>query len=324
MDTQMPDSTNVDQTTLCNILSLDGGGAKGVYTLGVLHEIEAIAPRPLHQCFDLIYGTSTGSIIAALLACGETVESIRNLYFDLVPKVMGNSSAKGRSKALIDGGKEIFANRDFDSLNTNLGIVALRCDYYRPMIFKNSNLLAQGRRATFLPGFGAPLYQAVIASCSAYPFFQKYFVETKEEGNVPVIDGGFVANDPTLFAITDAVRALGNMPESTRVISIGTGDFPAPEAGFWERLGKRAVSSIFDIELTETIMRSNANALDLVRGFLLAETPCIRINERFNRSTQQTTFLEKDVTKLTSIYSLGRNSFGSDDIETRIRSTFDW
>lgn len=52
----------------CSILALDGGGSKGIYTLGVLKEVEAIAPAPLHKCFDLIYGTSTGSIIGTLLA----------------------------------------------------------------------------------------------------------------------------------------------------------------------------------------------------------------------------------------------------------------
>mgnify|MGYP003113584183 CR=1 FL=1 len=44
------------------ILSLDGGGAKGFYTLGVLHEIERMVGGPLCDRFDLIYGTSTGSL----------------------------------------------------------------------------------------------------------------------------------------------------------------------------------------------------------------------------------------------------------------------
>ena len=45
----------------CCILSLDGGGAKGFYTLGVLREIEGMVKAPLHEKFDLIFGTSTGS-----------------------------------------------------------------------------------------------------------------------------------------------------------------------------------------------------------------------------------------------------------------------
>ena len=62
------------------VLTLDGGGAKGFYTLGVLKEIEAMSGCPLHEKFDLIFGTSTGSIIAALIALGKTVEEILALY----------------------------------------------------------------------------------------------------------------------------------------------------------------------------------------------------------------------------------------------------
>ena len=38
------------------VLSLDGGGAKGFYSLGALHEIEALAGRPLCEAFDLVFG----------------------------------------------------------------------------------------------------------------------------------------------------------------------------------------------------------------------------------------------------------------------------
>ena len=51
----------------CRVLSLDGEGAKGFYTLGVLKEIEAMVGQPICECFDLIFGTSTGGIIAGLL-----------------------------------------------------------------------------------------------------------------------------------------------------------------------------------------------------------------------------------------------------------------
>ena len=62
------------------ILSLDGGGAKGFYTLGVLREIEGMVKSPLHEKFDLIFGTSTGAIIAALLTLGKSVREIGELY----------------------------------------------------------------------------------------------------------------------------------------------------------------------------------------------------------------------------------------------------
>src|SRR5215467_13632857 len=62
------------------ILSLDGGGAKGIYTLGVLKEIEGMLGCPLYKRFDLIFGTSTGSIIGALLAIGCEIDQIHELY----------------------------------------------------------------------------------------------------------------------------------------------------------------------------------------------------------------------------------------------------
>lgn len=69
----------------CRILSLDGGGAKGFYTLGVLREIEGLVGCRLHEKFDLIFGTSTGAIIASLLALGHSVEEIHVLYKQYVP-----------------------------------------------------------------------------------------------------------------------------------------------------------------------------------------------------------------------------------------------
>ena len=69
----------------CRVLSLDGGGAKGFYTLGVLREIEGMIKCPLHERFDLIFGTSTGAIIAALLALGKSVKEIGDLYEKHVP-----------------------------------------------------------------------------------------------------------------------------------------------------------------------------------------------------------------------------------------------
>lgn len=308
----------------CRVLALDGGGSKGVYTLGVLKEVEAMAPAPLHECFDLIYGTSTGSIIGTLLAYGKPVDYIREKYFELIPDIMGQSTPRRRTEALIRHAEQLFGHMSFQSCQTCLGIVAVRCDYYRPMIFKNTEYLAQGRQATFQPGFGAPLYEAIIGSCSAYPFFEKFVVHTIKEGDVEVIDGGFVANDPTLFALTDAVRALGKSPDATTVLSVGTGDFPAPEPGFWESCKKRLVAPIFDIELTETIMRSNANTLELLRSFLLERTTCIRINEPFNLPEHQTTFLENDPKKLKDMFNLGTNTFGTRDNERRIRKTFGW
>lgn len=87
-------------SALLRVLTLDGGGAKGFYTLGVLKEIEAMIGCPLHQKFDLVFGTSTGAIIASLIALGHGVDSILELYRKHVPTVMSQKTAPARSQAL--------------------------------------------------------------------------------------------------------------------------------------------------------------------------------------------------------------------------------
>lgn len=69
------------------ILSLDGGGVRGILTLQMLKKIEEIAQTPCYNFCDLIAGTSTGAIIAGLMASGHTAAQIEDLYVQFVTKV---------------------------------------------------------------------------------------------------------------------------------------------------------------------------------------------------------------------------------------------
>ena len=79
------------------ILALDGGGIRGALTLGYLQRIEDILRKQhgddknfrLSDYFDLIGGTSTGSIIASCLAIGLSVKEIKDKYMDLGDKIFG-------------------------------------------------------------------------------------------------------------------------------------------------------------------------------------------------------------------------------------------
>src|SRR5204863_3547020 len=103
----------------CRILSLDGGGAKGFYTLGVLQELEAIT-GPLHEHFDLIFGTSTGAIIAALLALGKPVTKVHELYKKHVPTVMKPRTRASKSKALKNLAETVFEDAKFTDVKTGV------------------------------------------------------------------------------------------------------------------------------------------------------------------------------------------------------------
>src|SRR3984957_14995938 len=109
----------------CRVLSLDGGGAKGFYTLGVLNQVEAmLGGKPLCQHFNLIFGTSTGAIIAALLALGYQVSAIFEPYKTHVPTITRKLSTRGRTKALAELVEQVFGKADFTQVKTGVGIVA--------------------------------------------------------------------------------------------------------------------------------------------------------------------------------------------------------
>src|ERR1700751_706824 len=95
---------------LFRVLSLDGGGAKGFYTLGVLKEIEGMLGCPLYKRFDLIFGTSTGSIIGALLAIGCEIDQIHDLYKKHVVSILAHKSAAAKTAALAKLASEVFGD----------------------------------------------------------------------------------------------------------------------------------------------------------------------------------------------------------------------
>jgi uncharacterized protein len=205
------------------VLTLDGGGAKGFYTLGVLREIEGLVDIRLHEKFDLIFGTSTGAIIAAMLALGHSVDEIHALYKKHVVTVMACKSPADKTAALKALASEVFREQRFEDVKTGIGIVATKWINDRPMVFKASKDQAHGRHGTFKPGFGVTIADAVQASCSAYPFFERKSVNTPL-GDFELIDGGFCANNPTLYALADVTGPLGKARADVRVVSVGVGE----------------------------------------------------------------------------------------------------
>lgn len=301
-------TTGTDDNHLFRILTLDGGGAKGFYTLGVLKEIEAMVGCPLHQKFDLVFGTSTGAIIASLIALGQGVDSILDLYRAHVPTVMSETTTSARTHALKKLTTEVFIDATFEQVKTGVGIVAARWLTERPMIFKGSVAQAHGRTATFVPGFGVSIADAVQASCSAYPFFERKIVKTSSGEEVELIDGGYCANNPTLYAIADAVHALGRDRKNIRIVSIGVGTYPEPKPGIKMWLAKRYLVSV---QLLQKTLEINTQSMDQLRQVLFHDVPTIRISDSFVRPEMATDLLEHDLKKLDVLFQRGRESFAS-------------
>ena len=296
------------------VLTLDGGGAKGFYTLGVLKEIEAMIGCPLHQKFDLVFGTSTGAIIASLIALGHSVDSILELYRKHVPTVMSQKTAPARSQALKKLASEVFGDATFSDVRTGIGIVTAKWLTERPMIFKGSVAQAHGRVGTFVPGFGVSIADAVRASCSAYPFFERTVVRTSMGEDIDLVDGGYCANNPTLYAIADAVHALRRERTDIRLVSVGVGTYPDPKPSLLMRFAKKYLVSV---QLLQKTLEINTQSMDQLRQVLFHDVPTIRISDSYVTPEMATDLLEHDLTKLDVLFQRGRESFAPREKQLR-------
>lgn len=292
------DTVNDDspQAGIFRILSLDGGGAKGFYALGALKEIEALVECRLCEKFDLIYGTSTGAIIAALLGLGKSVDEIEAQYRKHVVTVMARWLPSQKTAALEALAAEVFGKLKFDAFKTDIGIVGTRWKEERPIIFKTNRRQAFLGKATFEPGFGCTIGDAIVGSCSAYPFFKKKFVTTSRGEKIEVRDGGFVANNPTLYAIMDATGSLGFSRRDVHVVSIGVGEYPPPKLPAWSV--RKWASKMPTMVFLQKTMEISTQSMDQFRKVLFRDVETARIHARYTQPEMATDMLEVDLEKL--------------------------
>ncbi len=294
-------------TDTFKVLTVDGGGSRGVYSLGVLFELEQKQGKPLVECFDAFFGTSTGAIITSLLSLGYTTEQISKLYFEKIPYIMGAFTRYQRTNRLKAMLNEVLGDKGFDEFKKYTGIVTASVDELRPKVFKSSVTGAHGRTASFAAGFGRPIKEALLASCAAYPLFQPVHIKG-DTSHFELIDGGFTANNPTLFALIDALSAFKIPKDRVRLLNVGTGSFPeclpksAILSGLFYAINRRFIS---------TILNLNSSTLDTITNLLMKDVNMVRVSETFSEPALKTSLLESDVTKLKRLYERGRQSFGN-------------
>ena len=298
------------------ILSLDGGGSKGVYTLGVLSELAADLGEPLCDHFDLVYGTSTGAIIASMIALGASVDTIKSRYFGLIPEVMSHSKATSRTRELRSHAEKIYGSAKFETFKIDIGIVSTNTSEETPVIFKSSPQQAIGRQASFTPGFGCSIVDALMASTAAYPLFEKQTLTTEHHGEIELMDGGYVANNPTLFAIADALQIPNVSRNSIDIVSIGVGQYVEPQKTLYSRI----IFSLPSVKLVQTQLATSTNTIEIMRNIFFDDVNCIRINDRYVDKKYATDLLEANTKKLDTMFALGRKSYGQH--QSLIQSVF--
>lgn len=234
------------------ILALDGGGIRGALTLGYLKHIEDLLRKQhkndellLADYFDLIGGTSTGSIIAAALAIGMSVDEIKQKYFELGTKIFGKKykwyriyeldnliKSKYDDTALEEELKNVFGDTllgDQNKVKTALCIVAKRADTNSVWPLNN-----HPKGKFYDSGQGnnkaVPIWKCVRASAAAPTYFLPQSIEVGgDNGFAAFVDGGVsMANNPALQLLM--VATLKGFPyhwqlgeDKLMVVSVGTG-----------------------------------------------------------------------------------------------------
>ncbi len=237
------------------ILSLDGGGLRGIVTLGYLQRVENLLRERhdgdeqfrLAHYFDLIAGTSTGSIIAAGLALGMSVQELTDLYIQLGRDVFHKSLwRKGILRARYNHEKlskhlQSILGSDLTlgspTLQTGLLVMTKRMDTGSPWPLGNNPKGKYFRAAAgddWISNEDFPLWQVVRASTAAPSYFKPEKITiSRKRGGKPIrgefVDGGVSPfNNPTLqafmYATLDGYRiGWETGADELLVISVGTG-----------------------------------------------------------------------------------------------------
>lgn len=216
------------------ILSLDGGGYKGLYTISLLAELENKFQKSCFEIFDLFAGTSTGSIIALALALGMPAKVVQEKYLELGKKIF----SKKRILPIFNSYYNIdnlykyldlfFESKTLKLIQENgkkVIIPASNISDKSPRIFKTDYMENLDQHNDY------KLVDIATASCAAPLYFQTHKI-TKNKLEEFFADGGLFANNPTVCAIIEAMAYNKQTIENMKVVSIGTSNSESLQKNF--------------------------------------------------------------------------------------------
>lgn len=206
------------------ILSLDGGGIKGLFSAAVLAHIEDDCGVRISDHFDLITGTSTGGIIALGLGLGLSPREVVQFYCK-----QGSSIFRDRMRVR---GFAHWIRRKFPAIPLQN---ALQSCFEDATLAKSTKRLVVpsynlGEDDVYLfktphhqrlkRDFRVPMWKVAMATSAAPTYFPAF----RQVDHVRLVDGGVWANNPTMVGIVEAVSMLDVPIEAIRVLSLGTSD----------------------------------------------------------------------------------------------------
>lgn len=221
------------------ILCVDGGGIMGTYSAFLLAKLEEQLGRGkrLGEYFDMVTGTSTGSLIALGLAAGRSAQEIAEAYekdgakifcdHGFIHRAIRNlwhlaASSRYNSKQLEKTLDELLETKTLADASNYLCIPVTFINNYAPRIYKT-------RHSEDHKWHNVTLKHLALASSAAPTFFP--LVESEAVAGNLYADGGLFANNPSLVALIEALRVFVG-PDSERkefdtVSILSVGSFPS-------------------------------------------------------------------------------------------------
>ena len=218
------------------VLSIDGGGIRGIIPAMVLHHLETRTGLPTQQLFDMVAGTSTGGIIGLGLSLPSAEHSVQPRF-----------SARELANLYAQRGEGIFKKswwRRLRSLgglfNETYNAAALEqtlSDYFGETTLGELRLPAmvtaydiEQRRTVFLKSFkpehhGVRCTEAARATSAAPTYFEPADTALAQQSHA-LIDGGVFINSPVVSAYAEALKLFPN--DHITVVSLGTGELIRP------------------------------------------------------------------------------------------------
>ena len=217
-----------------NILALDGGGIRGIYAAHVLARLENSLGVPVRERFDLIAGTSTGSILAGAASMNIPMKTLVGLFESEADRIFSR-----RRFSLFPFIRSRYSTHTLDRVIGEYVPEVTMGEVSTPLMITSSDISTGGVhvfKSRYLEELGEPymrdgkvlLRDAILASCAAPTYF-----DPRQVGQYLLADGGLWANNPAIIAVTEAMAKFRRPLDKIRVLSVGTGR----TASFYTRRG---------------------------------------------------------------------------------------
>jgi len=263
------------------ILSLDGGGIRGLFSAALLAAIEEDLKTTIVDHFDLIAGTSTGGIIALGLGLGMRPREIVDFYLRHGPSILRNPlrvrtmrhwfRAKYSAAPLASALRDVFGDQYFWQSKKRLVIPAYNLGEDDVYIFRTPHHERLKR------DYRVPAWTIALATAAAPTFFPS----CRDVDRLRLIDGGVWANNPAMVAVVECVGTLGVEAGSIGMLSIGTYEAVTSRPERLNSGGKLAWArggSVVDV-----LIRAQSIAVNNQVRFLLGKERFLRIDPKVAR-----------------------------------------